>query len=173
LLSQRGVEYHCEIVGGGELQSELQQQIDLLGVAEQVRLMGCQPQFVVKQMIQSAAVLAAPCVVSQDGNRDGLPTVLIEAMALGTPCISTAVTGIPEIVRHDQTGWIVPENSPSELAGSLSKMVDDSALRLRLAENGRRLVEQQFDIDRNSAQIRALFLAPADHNVPCSRLQAV
>jgi colanic acid/amylovoran biosynthesis glycosyltransferase len=113
-------------------------------------------------------VFAAPCVVSADGDRDGLPTVLLEAMALGTPCVSTDVTGIPEVLRHLDTGLQVAQRSPAALAESLDTLLADPALRVRLARGARRLIEEQFDVDRNGERLRRLFagiderrLAPA------------
>ena len=107
--------------------------------------------------MQSAAVFAAPCVVGTDGNRDGLPTVLLEAMALGTPCVSTDVTGIPEVLRHCETGLMVRQHDPVALATALERLLDDAALRVRLATRARRLIEAEFDIPRNAARIRDIF----------------
>jgi glycosyltransferase involved in cell wall biosynthesis len=111
----------------------------------------------VKKEIAEAAVFAAPCVVGGDGNRDGLPTVLLEAMALGTPCISTDVTGIPEAVRHMETGLVVPQHDPTALAAAIQNLLDDPRLRVALATGARRLVEDEFSIERNSMRLRELF----------------
>ena len=107
--------------------------------------------------MQSAAVVAAPCIIGEDGNRDGLPTVLLEAMALGTPCISTGVTGIPELVRHEKTGLIVKEHCPRELSESIARLLVDASLREVLAAGARQLIEQNYDIDRNSTIQRDIF----------------
>src|SRR5262249_30826288 len=104
MLARRGRPFHCQIIGTGELKSDLRAPIERLRLQDQVELLGARPQLEVIQHVRSAAVFAAPCVVGQDGNRDGLPTVLLEAMALGTPCVSTDVTGIPEVVRDGETG---------------------------------------------------------------------
>lgn len=108
-------------------------------------------------MVQESAVFAAPCVVGPDGDRDGLPTVLLEAMALGTPCVSTDVTGIPEILRDGDTGLMVPQHDAGMLAEALERLLTDADLRKRLAANARRLMEQEFDIHRNAARIRTMF----------------
>ena len=92
-----------------------------------------------------AAVVAAPCVHAADGDRDGLPTVLLEAMAMGTPCVSTPVTGIPEAVEHDVTGLLVPERDAYALADAIHELAGDPALRLRLAVAARRRIEDVFD----------------------------
>jgi glycosyltransferase involved in cell wall biosynthesis len=107
--------------------------------------------------IQRAAVFAAPCVVGADDNRDGMPTVLLESAALGTPCVSTDVTGIPEVIRHDHTGLIVPQHSPERLAEACERLLNDAALRVRLAGAARRLVEEEFDVARSTARLRDVF----------------
>ena len=161
LLARRGRTVACEIVGAGPLEPELRETIAGLGVVETVRLLGPRPQHELAAHVQGAAVLAAPCVVAADGNADGLPTVLLEAMAFGTPCVATDVTGIPELVRDGETGLLVPQRDPAALADALERLLDDPALRLRLAANGRALVEERFDVHRNAARIREFFQAAA------------
>ena len=107
--------------------------------------------------MQSAAAFAAPCVVGSDGNRDGLPTVLLEAMALGTPCVSTDVTGIPEVLRDGETGLMVAQHAPHELADALEKLLNDADSRVSLAVRARALIEEKFDIHRNTVLLRDIF----------------
>ena len=104
-----------------------------------------------------AALVAVPAVVAADGDRDGLPTVLLEAMALGTPCISTDVTGIPEVVRHEQTGLVVAQRRPDRLAQACLRLLSDEAFGCDLARRARELIESEFDIDRNCGRLRRLF----------------
>ncbi len=156
-LKERQVDFSCFLIGGGELEDRLRSMVEELNLQEQVKLLGPQPQRNVKELIQSSAVMAAPCVHGEDGNRDGLPTVLLESMALGTPCVSTAVTGIPEVVQHGHSGLIVPENAPTELANALSLLLSKAELRVRFAEAARQLIETDFDIVHNAARQRSLF----------------
>ncbi len=147
----------CDIVGEGDEHGRLSETIDRLDLREHVKLAGALPLAEVAQRVQQAAVLAAPCVVGKDGNRDGLPTVLLEAMALGTPCVSTHVTGIPEIVRDDDTGLLVPPEDVGALAAALRTVLTDPLRRERFATNGRALVEQKFNIHANARRLRQLF----------------
>jgi colanic acid/amylovoran biosynthesis glycosyltransferase len=112
--------------------------------------------------VRSASVVAAPCVVGTDGNRDGLPTVLLEAMAIGTPCVSTDVTGVPEAIRHAETGLNVPQRDASALAAALERSLTDADLRVRLATRARALVEQEFNVERNAARLRGVFKSAVD-----------
>ena len=159
VLAGRGVRFTCQIVGAGELESDLRRRIEQCGLSECVELLGPRPQSEVIALLQDASVFAAPCVVGQDGNRDGLPTVLLEAMALGTPCVATGVTGIPEILHHGETGLLVPQQDPSALARALDLLLEDGALRERLSLQARALIEERFDIHENAAHIRRHFVA--------------
>ncbi len=160
LLAAAGREIRLDVVGTGEEEAALKAQVSALGIEEHVRFCGPLPQAQTRTVISEAAVLAAPCIVGEDGNRDGLPTVLLEAMALGTPCVATPVTGIPEAVHADVTGLLVPEGDPRALAAAIARMLDDPQLRCRLATRARALVEANFDVHRNSADLLELF-APA------------
>ncbi|NCJ06253.1 glycosyltransferase [Synechococcales cyanobacterium C] len=157
ILAQTHQNFHCQIVGHGELAPVLQHQIDRVGLQRWVELVGPKPQEEIKSIVQEAAVLVAPCVVGTDRNQDGLPTVLLEAMALGTPCISTDVAGIPEVVRHGMTGIQVPQHNPVALAAALSQMLEDVALRVELATAARCLIESSFNVHDNTAEMRQLF----------------
>lgn len=156
-LKARGIHFTCQLIGGGELEGKLSAMVESLDLQAYIQLPGPQPQRKVKEFIQSAAVMACPCVHGQDGNRDGLPTVLLESMALGTPCVSTAVTGIPEVIRNGQTGVIVAERSPIELADALALLLEQPTLRVRLSAAARQLIEQDFDVNQNTAIQRAYF----------------
>ena len=107
--------------------------------------------------MRNASVLAMPCIIGEDGDRDGLPNVIQEALALGTPVISTDVTGIPEVVRDGETGLQVPQKDPAALADALERLLGDPDLRVHLARQARLLIESEFDIRRNTARRRRLF----------------
>ena len=159
LLRASGRDVTCRIVGHGEEAGNLASQIEASGLAGSVTLLGPRSQGEVAREMRAAAVLACPCVVGSDGNRDGLPTVLLEAMALGLPCVATGVTGIPELVRDDDSGLLVPEGDPEALAAALGRMLEDTHLRRRLSTSGRALIECDFDIAANAARLREVFRA--------------
>jgi colanic acid/amylovoran biosynthesis glycosyltransferase len=128
-----------------------------MGLNDFVHLLGPQPQFEVRRKLSQASVLAAPCILASDGDRDGLPTVLLEAMAMGTPVVSTDVTGIPEILEDGVTGLAVPQRDSSALALACQKLLEDAALRKKLSLSARALVESRFDIRQNSKELRRVF----------------
>ena len=153
LLRNRGRPVRTVLAGAGPLMVELRELVDAFRLGRLVDLCGPLPQHEVRALVSRAAVLAAPCVTGTDGNADGLPTVLLEAMALGTPVVATPVTGIPELVRHGETGLLVPERDPRALADALATLLDDQALGAVLALQGRAAVERSYDSRR---QARAL-----------------
>jgi colanic acid/amylovoran biosynthesis glycosyltransferase len=157
LLRDRGETFCCRIIGTGELEGELRAQLTLLGLEGTVELIGPRPQRELAGYLQNAAAFAAPCVVGEDGNRDGLPTVLLEAMALGTPCVSTDVTGVPEVLCDEVTGLMVAQHAPEALADALARLLHDSTLRVRLAGAARECLERDFDIVKNAALLREVF----------------
>ena len=128
-----------------------------LGLEGWVSLAGPMPREALLDLYARASVVVVPCVVADDGNRDGLPTVLIEAMALGVPVISTAVTGIPELVEDGLTGRIVPERDPETLARAIQAVLDDPDRARALAKAARARIEADFDLRVNVAQLRTLF----------------
>jgi len=159
LLAARGRQFQCRIIGAGPLYQELETQIDQLNLRSRVELVGPVPQPAIIEEMRNAAVLAAPCVIDQEGDRDGLPNVIQEALALGTPVVSTDVAGIPEVVRDGETGLQVPQHDPPALAAAIDRLLQNRGLRVQLATGGRRLIEAEFDIRRNTQKRRAIFQA--------------
>lgn len=162
LLHQWGCDFQCHIVGSGDLQGELQRQILDLSLQHKVTLKGDRPQKEVFKLVQQSAVFVAPYIIGKDGNRDGLPTVLLESMALGTPCVATDVTGIPELVIHQNTGLIVPQQDAKSLALAIQQFLIDKDLRIRCAGEARKLIESHFNIHHNSELLRQHFISSSE-----------
>ncbi|GAB3452643.1 glycosyltransferase [Kineococcus endophyticus] len=157
ILRAAGDPVRLVLAGSGRLETSLRERARDLGDA--VEFAGALPQHEVAALLRRAAVFAAPCVVAPDGDRDGLPTVLLEAMALGTPVVSTPVTGIPEAVLDGITGTLVPEADPVALAAALRRLLDDPELGRRYARAARTRVEQFFDVRTQAARLRDLSTA--------------
>jgi colanic acid/amylovoran biosynthesis glycosyltransferase len=157
ILRASGRDVTCRILGGGPEAANLAAQVMGSGLTGIVRFHGPQPQAEVVRAMRTAAVFACPCIVGGAGDRDGLPTVLLEATALGTPVVASDVTGIPELVRDGETGLCVPEGDPEALAAALARMLDDQGLRRRMSEAARALIEREFDGHANAARLRQVF----------------
>jgi glycosyltransferase involved in cell wall biosynthesis len=161
ILQQRGLDFRCEIIGKGELHDALARQIAAHGLEEKVILVGPRPQDEVRAAYQKSALFALPCRIGRDGNRDGLPTVLLEAMACGLPVVTTPVTGNPEIVDDGVNGRLVPENDPLALADALAGLLQDEAQRQQMSSAAREKVKRAFDVRHNVAQLHTWLAEPA------------
>jgi colanic acid/amylovoran biosynthesis glycosyltransferase len=125
----------------------------------EVALLGPKTQAEVMQIVQAATAFVLPCVVGDDGNRDGLPAVLLEAMALGVPVVSTAVTGIPEIIEDGSSGLLVEEKNPHALSQAIETLLDSPPLRKQLSEAALRKVRKDFDLTVNVKTLKEHFLS--------------
>ena len=158
LLRERGRRVRCVIVGEGEEREALAQQVARAGLEQDVVLVGALPRAEVARLIRQAAVVALPCVVDPEGDRDGLPTVLLEAMALGTPVISTRVAGIPEMIDDGHSGLLVDERDAPALADAIAAVLDSPALQARLRAAAVERVQRDFSLTGNVRRLRASFL---------------
>jgi glycosyltransferase involved in cell wall biosynthesis len=165
ILRQRGRRFRVEIVGDGPLRPRLEAQVERLGLHDRVRLLGPLPHDELRRVYQRVCLFALPCVIAADGDRDGIPNALLEAMASGVPVVSTPISGIPEVINSEVEGLLVPPNSPARLANALDKLLNSAELREQLALAARAKIETCFSIERNSAQLLSLFQSVrADEN---------
>ncbi len=148
-LRSKGLDLHGVIVGDGPLRDELQARAGRIGAGRSIRFAGELPHQEVVRELRAARALALPCRVARDGDRDALPTVLLEALALGLPCVSTPIGGIPEIIRSEETGLLVEPEDAEGLAAALERLLTEDGLRRRIAAAGRRRAEDHFDARRN------------------------
>ncbi|MBI2875302.1 MAG: glycosyltransferase [Candidatus Tectomicrobia bacterium] len=159
ILKEKGRRFRCLIIGEGEERAALEGQVAQASLQEEVSLMGARPHPEVIRTIQRAAAFVLPCVVGEDGDRDGLPTVLLEAMALGTPVISTRIAGIPEMIAHGQTGLLVEERDPVALAQAVEELLASATLPGRLGESALEKVRREFDLAENVRRLKGYFLS--------------
>jgi len=157
VLRERGRAVSVEIIGSGPLRGELESLIVRSQLSGTVRLLGAQAPQSVRAAYRRATVFALPCVVTAEGDRDGIPTVLLEAMASGVPVISTPVSGVSELIDSRRNGILVEPGQPIALADALEELLEDAGLRKRLARAGRITVEDRFSIDRSAGELIALF----------------
>ena len=153
-LQRRGVDFSCRLVGSGPLDAALREQARRLGVADRIEFAGAQPQDVVRGWMREATLFVLPSQVADDGNRDGIPVALMEAMASGCAVVSTRVSGIPELVEDGTGGLLVGARDAEALADALQQLLHDEALRLRLATHARQRIERDFDSRTEAARLR-------------------
>lgn len=144
-----------EHVGSGTLAQTLREKAEALEISSRVTWHGARDRSFVFERLAEADLFVLPVRIAASGDRDGLPNVLMEAQALGVPVLSTDVSGVPELVVHGRTGWLVPQRDPRALAEAVALLMDDPALRRRLGEAGEQRVRTRFaaapGIDRMAA----------------------
>ncbi len=155
-LVDTGVPFECDIIGEGPLRSELEAQIVDQGLEGNVRLLGPLPHDEVIDRLRASTVFVLPCVIARDGDRDGIPNVILEAMAVGKPVISTTVSGIPEAVADGVTGRLVEPADAGGLAGAMADLLDSHATRSQMGSAGRERIEDLFDVRRNARKLEQL-----------------
>jgi glycosyltransferase involved in cell wall biosynthesis len=150
LLKEKGYSFRCEIIGEGPLRSALEQQIRELSLESCVTLHGALPHENVIDQLKSSTMFVLPCVTSSDGDRDGIPNAILEAMALQVPVISTSHSGIPEVITDEVNGLLVPPADAPSLAQAMARLLDQPQMGRQMGERGRQIVNESFDARRNA-----------------------
>jgi glycosyltransferase involved in cell wall biosynthesis len=148
-LKERGYEFCCTIVGRGPQQAELQALIRDLNLHEYVTLCGALPHEQVVNKYREASMFVLPCLRSTNGDMDGFPNVLGEAMAMQVPVVSTNLSAIPELLTDQVNGLMIPSGDQHALVEAMARLLDDSALRQRLGAQGRTSIIDRFDVEQN------------------------
>ena len=153
LLHERGVALRAMIVGHGPLARHLRRRVKQLELSDVVEITPAMPQPALRELYARAYAFVLPCVVAKNGDRDGIPNVLLEAMAMGLPVVSTAVSGIPEAVHDKRDGLVVPAHDPIRLADALYLLIRKPTWARVLGDHGRMWAETQFDAREHMARL--------------------
>lgn len=149
------LEYH--IVGSGEMENEIRERIDEYHLDDTVELLGNVSDERLIAELDKASCFLLPCIVTESGNRDGIPVALIESMAMETPPISTDVSGIPELIDNQQNGVIVDPKNIDELAEAVSTILSDPERQRQFGEAGREKVKQEFNVEHEAVKLESVF----------------
>lgn len=155
-LVEQGIPFRCDIVGEGPLRPQIEAQLAALRLQDHVFLLGARRSGDVEKLIRAADVFVLASQPSRQGNMDGIPVALMEAMACGTPVVSTAVSGIPELVENENTGLMVPPRDPVSLARAIRRLHTDPALRQRCIEGAVRRIRSEFDAGSEGEKIHRI-----------------
>lgn len=159
ILKDRGYEFNCRVVGeAGEQSSTVQRLIKELNLEDTISLQGAVIQEELQEIYQSATIFALPCQIVENGDRDGIPNVLAEAMANELPVVSTNISGIPELVTNGIDGLLVPQKNAAALADAIERLLQDQPLRQRLGQAARAKICRIFDSKKNTVALRDLFV---------------
>ncbi|MDQ6434741.1 glycosyltransferase family 4 protein [Mesorhizobium sp. LHD-90] len=151
------LEWRFEHIGGGEKLPELKVLAGKLGLSDRIDWRGALAQEEVLRHYRSADLFALACRIAGDGDRDGLPNVLVEASSQRLPCISTTISGVPELITDGENGLLVAPEDPQALAGALERAICDPELRRRLGNAAEQRVRAHFDHHSSIGQLVALF----------------
>jgi glycosyltransferase involved in cell wall biosynthesis len=157
LLRASGRRLRLAIYGDGPLRGELAELAARLGIGDCFELPGERPQRELVPVLQAADIFALTPFVTDDGDRDGVPNVLAEAMACGLPVVSTAVAGIPELVHHGENGLLCAARDVETIAAAIGRLLDDREERLRFGAAARRTVVEHFDLRAAAGRLAGLF----------------
>jgi glycosyltransferase involved in cell wall biosynthesis len=158
IVKERDEEFHCVIYGDGPLCAQLRDWIEQHGMAGEVTLMGDRTQQELISVFKSATLFALTPVQTADGDRDGIPNVLVEAMAVGLPVITTAVSGIPELVEHDRNGLLYQPHDVDGIASGILELLRNAEKRRQFGSAGSKKVREQFDVNQAAKQLKTLFI---------------
>ncbi len=157
LLAEREISFECHIVGGGFNENRLQARVERLGLQDQVTLLGALDQNQILEFYRTSDIFVLACVTAQDGDRDGIPIVLMEAMSCELPVITTPLTGIPDLIHNEETGLFVEERDAIGLANSLERLIFNKDMRQHLGKKARQAILKKFEIRHNVAQLASIF----------------
>jgi len=156
-LQKNGIPFRCRIVGGGDLRPMLERAIRENHLDDLVELMGPRTQDEVSRLLRTANCYVQPSVITPSGKMEGIPVALMEAMVSCIPVIASSISGIPELVRNGDTGWLVPPENVNALADALSQVYRDPAEAHKRARSGRRWVLDEFELFSNVKKLSSLF----------------
>jgi glycosyltransferase involved in cell wall biosynthesis len=160
ILRDKGIKFHCRIVGEGPLEAELKSQISDLKLGEMVALTGPLPMNEITRLLaEETQVFALACKTERDGGKDNLPTVLMEAMAASLPCVSTKLAGVPEMVVDGVTGLLCEERRPADFARLLETLLSDSERCEQMGRAGLAHAKQHFAKEVTSKCLLRAFAA--------------
>ena len=162
-LAETNPQIEYKIIGDGYLKEELQQLIAKLNVGNFVKLLGWQEKSTVLEVINNADVFLAPSVTSRNGDQEGIPVSLMEAMAVGLPVISTWHSGIPELVQNGVSGFLVGERDVDGLAEKLNYLIEHPEIRQKMGQGGRVYVKKNYDINHLNNSLVKIYQELLNH----------
>jgi glycosyltransferase involved in cell wall biosynthesis len=156
-LAAAGVDFRLTLAGDGPQQRQLADLVKEYGLRDRVVLPGFVPHREVPRLFEEADLFIMPSQIAPSGDRDGIPNVVLEALAHEVPVVATAVSGLPEVIHAGETGWLVPPAAPDALTQAVKKALADPVEARRRARAGRELVSREFDSRQNYAKLKACF----------------
>jgi glycosyltransferase involved in cell wall biosynthesis len=152
VLARHGRTVECELIGDGPLREDLERTAEWLGIADRVQFSGAVDAEGVRAAYEKATMFVLPCQMDSNGDQDGLPVSLVEAMAVGVPVVSTTISGIPELITNGVSGLLVEPHDAHALAEAMATVIDDAKLRVRMTDEAHRVAET-YDRTKTTRQL--------------------
>jgi glycosyltransferase involved in cell wall biosynthesis len=157
IVKDSGYNISCVIVGEGPCENKLKQKVRSLNLTDKITFYGYQEQNKMKSFYINSDIFVMPSLLANNGDRDGLPNVLLEALATGLPVITTDISGIPELITHKKTGLLVPPFDSKAIADAIILLSNDTDLYRDLSKNGYDKINREFNINLSTLQLKQLF----------------
>ncbi|HHS83304.1 MAG TPA: colanic acid biosynthesis glycosyltransferase WcaL, partial [Gammaproteobacteria bacterium] len=160
-LIKSGRKICYKIAGDGALREELERLIKELGMENSIQLLGWKGHKELPGLMDDTHILLTPSVTAANGEQEGIPNVVKEAMAMGIPVVGTLHSGIPELVENGVSGYLAPERDSQMLAECLAKLIDQSDRWPEIGKAGRQKVELEFDMNKLNDKLVELYRSVA------------
>jgi len=158
ILKNKDIPFHLEIVGDGPLLHDLQEKVSSLKLTDQVLFLGSIPHDRVIEWLQGIDIFALACKKDKSGDTDGIPVVLMEAMAMGIPSISTEISGIPELIENDKSGLLAHPDNAADFASKLEEILTNPLIAKQLGTEGAKKVEKHFNLKTTTSELKKVFM---------------
>jgi glycosyltransferase involved in cell wall biosynthesis len=158
ILKNKRLNFNCKIIGDGPLFNSISEKIAEMKIKDSVHLLGAKDSSFILNELKKADLFVLPCVVAGNGDMDGIPVSIMEAMACEIPVVSTNISGIPELVSDEVEGLLVEQRNSEQLAEAIEKLILDHNLRARLGKNARSKIIKNFSLMENIKKLETLFL---------------
>ncbi len=156
VLAERGQKFDCHLIGYGPVRGQVEKQIAESGIADRFHVYGGLPRHEVLEFYARADIITLASVLTKDGKKEGIPVVLMEAMACGLPVVASRISGIPELVEDGRSGILFTPGNVFEFAEALETMAKDRDLRIKLGTAGRKKVTEDFNLYKCTEQLQQL-----------------
>lgn len=156
-LKERGLSFTHTLIGDGDDRDKITELITTLGLENECQWLGTQTHEEVLKQFKKSDLFVLGCEIAPNGDRDGIPNVLVESLAMGVPALSTDISAIPEILINEKTGLTVHPQDPAEMAQAMERILTDEKLRGHLITSGKELVESKFDNKKLIGDLAEIF----------------
>ena len=153
----RGIDADLTIIGSGPLKKKISKTLDKLGICGKVRVLDKMSNHAVIRELVSHNIYVQPSIEARNGDQEGIPTAIMEALYCGMPVIAATHSGIPEIIENNVSGILVPERDSEQLADAMEKLAKDTVLRIKFGENGRKTIEERFNAKKQIKKLEEVY----------------